>query len=106
MMSAANTPAAITRLPVTSNRLRSARDGGIGRILVARGSGGVYGRSPTGDGACGVDQKSRVGSHGVGTRRRQGGTMQRRYRVVIAKPGLDGHDRGAKVIARALRDAG
>jgi methylmalonyl-CoA mutase C-terminal domain/subunit len=32
--------------------------------------------------------------------------MLRRYRVIIAKPGLDGHDRGAKVIARALRDAG
>ena len=32
--------------------------------------------------------------------------MQRRYRIVVAKPGLDGHDRGAKVIARALRDAG
>jgi methylmalonyl-CoA mutase C-terminal domain/subunit len=32
--------------------------------------------------------------------------VKRRYRVVIAKPGLDGHDRGAKVIARALRDAG
>jgi methylmalonyl-CoA mutase C-terminal domain/subunit len=32
--------------------------------------------------------------------------LHRRYRVVIAKPGLDGHDRGAKVIARALRDAG
>jgi methylmalonyl-CoA mutase C-terminal domain/subunit len=32
--------------------------------------------------------------------------MRRSYRVVIAKPGLDGHDRGAKVIARALRDAG
>jgi methylmalonyl-CoA mutase C-terminal domain/subunit len=31
---------------------------------------------------------------------------RRRLRVVIAKPGLDGHDRGAKVIARALRDAG
>jgi len=30
----------------------------------------------------------------------------RKIRVVIAKPGLDGHDRGAKVIARALRDAG
>ena len=30
----------------------------------------------------------------------------RRRRVVIAKPGLDGHDRGAKVVARALRDAG
>jgi len=29
-----------------------------------------------------------------------------RHRVVIAKPGLDGHDRGAKIIARALRDAG
>ena len=32
--------------------------------------------------------------------------MTRKLRVVIAKPGLDGHDRGAKVIARALRDAG
>ena len=32
--------------------------------------------------------------------------MTDRIRVVIAKPGLDGHDRGAKVIARALRDAG
>jgi methylmalonyl-CoA mutase cobalamin-binding domain/chain len=32
--------------------------------------------------------------------------MARRIRVVIAKPGLDGHDRGAKIIARALRDAG
>ena len=31
---------------------------------------------------------------------------QERIRVVIAKPGLDGHDRGAKVVARALRDAG
>jgi len=32
--------------------------------------------------------------------------MERRIRVLIAKPGLDGHDRGAKVVARALRDAG
>jgi methylmalonyl-CoA mutase C-terminal domain/subunit len=32
--------------------------------------------------------------------------VDRPYRVVVAKPGLDGHDRGAKVIARALRDAG
>jgi methylmalonyl-CoA mutase C-terminal domain/subunit len=32
--------------------------------------------------------------------------MKRTYRILIAKPGLDGHDRGAKVIARALRDAG
>ena len=32
--------------------------------------------------------------------------MDRKIRVVVAKPGLDGHDRGAKVIARAFRDAG
>lgn len=32
--------------------------------------------------------------------------MERKIRVLIAKPGLDGHDRGAKVIASALRDAG
>ena len=32
--------------------------------------------------------------------------MDHRIRVLVAKPGLDGHDRGAKVIARALRDAG
>ena len=34
------------------------------------------------------------------------GPAQHRIRVLIAKPGLDGHDRGAKVVARALRDAG
>jgi isobutyryl-CoA mutase small subunit len=32
--------------------------------------------------------------------------MAQTYRVIVAKPGLDGHDRGAKVVARALRDAG
>jgi methylmalonyl-CoA mutase C-terminal domain/subunit len=36
----------------------------------------------------------------------EGVAMQARIRVVVAKPGLDGHDRGAKVVARALRDAG
>ena len=35
-----------------------------------------------------------------------GATTLSRTRVVVAKPGLDGHDRGAKIIARALRDAG
>ncbi len=35
-----------------------------------------------------------------------GAESGRRIRVVVAKPGLDGHDRGAKIIARALRDAG
>jgi methylmalonyl-CoA mutase C-terminal domain/subunit len=33
-------------------------------------------------------------------------STERKIRVVVAKPGLDGHDRGAKIIARALRDAG
>ena len=33
-------------------------------------------------------------------------TQERNLKIVIAKPGLDGHDRGAKVVARALRDAG
>jgi methylmalonyl-CoA mutase C-terminal domain/subunit len=33
-------------------------------------------------------------------------TTEKKIRVLVAKPGLDGHDRGAKVIARALRDAG
>jgi methylmalonyl-CoA mutase C-terminal domain/subunit len=32
--------------------------------------------------------------------------MEKKIRILIAKPGLDGHDRGAKIIARALRDAG
>ncbi len=33
-------------------------------------------------------------------------TVNRQLRILVAKPGLDGHDRGAKIIARALRDAG
>ncbi len=32
--------------------------------------------------------------------------MPEKHRVIVAKPGLDGHDRGAKIVARALRDAG
>jgi methylmalonyl-CoA mutase C-terminal domain/subunit len=32
--------------------------------------------------------------------------VNRRYRVIVAKPGLDGHDRGARIVARALRDGG
>ncbi|MBV8943512.1 MAG: cobalamin B12-binding domain-containing protein [Solirubrobacterales bacterium] len=35
-----------------------------------------------------------------------GAATEKKIRVVVAKPGLDGHDRGAKIIARALRDAG
>ena len=38
--------------------------------------------------------------------RKKGPQADRRIRVLVAKPGLDGHDRGAKVVARALRDAG
>jgi methylmalonyl-CoA mutase C-terminal domain/subunit len=40
------------------------------------------------------------------TERKTPPEQQRRIRVLVAKPGLDGHDRGAKVVARALRDAG
>src|SRR5436309_6258224 len=43
---------------------------------------------------------------GCGGHRHMLPAVQRPYRVVVAKPGLDGHDRGIKVIARALRDAG
>ncbi|HUV12970.1 MAG TPA: cobalamin B12-binding domain-containing protein [Acidobacteriota bacterium] len=32
--------------------------------------------------------------------------MKKKFRILVAKPGLDGHDRGAKIVARALRDAG
>jgi methylmalonyl-CoA mutase C-terminal domain/subunit len=35
-----------------------------------------------------------------------GAEMIQKYRVLVAKPGLDGHDRGAKIVARALRDSG
>ena len=46
------------------------------------------------------------GAHRPGVPAYHRAPMKRPYRVVVAKPGLDGHDRGAKVIARALRDAG
>src|SRR5262249_29174386 len=51
----------------------------------------------------------RRAARGLGRIRRAAGFLmatERKIRVVIAKPGLDGHDRGAKVVARALRDAG
>lgn len=47
-----------------------------------------------------------VASTPSGTEEQAGSDAGRKIRVLIAKPGLDGHDRGAKVIARALRDAG
>ena len=60
-----------------------------------RAPAGVH--APPGRGACGPAElhcTSRMAS------------PDRKIRVVVAKPGLDGHDRGAKIIARALRDAG
>src|SRR5439155_23048278 len=52
-----------------------------------------------------------AGSGASGARRRSSERrrlprMERKIRVVVAKAGLDGHDRGAKIVARALRDAG
>ena len=45
-------------------------------------------------------------SHGRGKSRKARVMSERKIRLVVAKPGLDGHDRGAKIVARALRDAG
>jgi len=47
-----------------------------------------------------------LGKYLENIRKCKGGMGMRKIRILIAKPGLDGHDRGAKVIARALRDAG
>src|SRR4029079_4138145 len=57
---------------------------------------------------CGANTSKRPPSRNQesGIRDQESGGMRQKIRVVIAKPGLDGHDRGAKVIARALRDAG
>jgi methylmalonyl-CoA mutase C-terminal domain/subunit len=49
---------------------------------------------------------SRVGDADLAAAAERSGLVNDRIRVVVAKPGLDGHDRGAKIIARALRDAG
>src|SRR6201991_2746903 len=55
----------------------------------------------------GVAPKSVIGLPFVQAMKPCGGaSMSSRVRVVVAKPGLDGHDRGAKIVARALRDAG
>jgi methylmalonyl-CoA mutase C-terminal domain/subunit len=45
-------------------------------------------------------------THVEASEQNQAAESSRKIRVVVAKPGLDGHDRGAKIIARALRDAG
>jgi methylmalonyl-CoA mutase C-terminal domain/subunit len=55
--------------------------------------------------------RGRFATGSTNRRRRETSAMpapatERKIRVVVAKPGLDGHDRGAKIIARALRDAG
>src|SRR5579872_71451 len=48
--------------------------------------------------------RSKAAKKAVKTKQPKG--IELRRRILIAKPGLDGHDRGAKIIARALRDAG
>jgi len=68
------------------------------RDLLGRSSGRRHGRA--GLSAMGAGEHEADATTGAAT----GGS--RRIRVVVAKPGLDGHDRGAKIIARALRDAG
>src|SRR5438552_18028919 len=51
-------------------------------------------------------RRSRIRAHGFRVVDKLPSMADRPLRVLVAKPGLDGHDRGAKVIARALRDAG
>src|SRR4051794_1395559 len=58
------------------------------------------------NGMCQGDYPQRAVGVTVRSGETKGSQMQGRIRVVVAKPGLDGHDRGAKVVARALRDAG
>lgn len=53
-----------------------------------------------------ADGAAGVGRDGVVPLLTQGNPGERPIRVVVAKPGLDGHDRGIKIVARALRDAG
>jgi methylmalonyl-CoA mutase C-terminal domain/subunit len=69
----------------------------VGRRVLAVSASGEQGGGEHGD----REELHRV--EGMLTRRM---ADQRKIRVVVAKPGLDGHDRGAKIIARALRDAG
>ena len=70
-----------------------------GLLKVRGGSLGLRARATKG-------QRIRVADPGLARRLIHCAAMARPIRVLIAKPGLDGHDRGAKVIARALRDAG
>jgi methylmalonyl-CoA mutase C-terminal domain/subunit len=53
-----------------------------------------------------VPNKVEIGHRAAGAVSCAPMASERKIRVVVAKPGLDGHDRGAKIIARALRDAG
>jgi methylmalonyl-CoA mutase C-terminal domain/subunit len=83
------------------------------RGLLATARGRVYNRErewALRNGAerdtAGQRHSERGTERGVSGRARSDMAEQRKIRVLVAKPGLDGHDRGAKVIARALRDAG
>src|SRR6266511_2705025 len=66
------------------------RDRGLARAALARAGG----------------RRRRRESAPPGRIRARGGARVKRLKVLVAKPGLDGHDRGAKVVAQALRDAG
>ena len=78
----------------------------LGRVRGERRA--VAGPAPCSGADCAVGLGGRCSRSCRATKRGPGGKdrTMRKIRVVIAKPGLDGHDRGAKVIARSLRDAG
>src|SRR4029077_19697826 len=67
---------------------------------------GVFGGLPILPGRPRFHAVSASGSLGARVLAAMETATARKIRVVVAKPGLDGHDRGAKIIARALRDAG
>src|SRR4051794_29617226 len=97
MNTSSSTPARMATPKVMKTRAlarRLATGGPVGPVGFGFGSGG---------GTCVVFRVQRGNLEPPSRRRRR---VQRPYRVIMAKPGLDGHDRGAKVISRALRDAG
>jgi methylmalonyl-CoA mutase, C-terminal domain len=65
-----------------------------------------HGSNPEQRGPHGARHYTRAAVEGTAHTAAEREQGRRRIRVVVAKPGLDGHDRGAKIIARALRDAG
>src|SRR5438445_9579529 len=102
-------PAAAASRVASSLQTRSTASSGFPTPASRNGRSSGRPRRPTTPAGRLVPEARAAGAGGEGDRlpdRMSSGPAQHRIRVLIAKPGLDGHDRGAKVVARALRDAG